>query len=234
MPRKKNVAPGWAEPWLHQVGKTGRSNEEISREACARGWPVSAATIGRRLLEIRGSRRSGKHGWTPPGARAPVAQPVAPVKAAEDAAKLVRLLEPNDEPDPQASAAYRATLSAEPDGEWSTATARATERLCLTRPDVREHLAAGHPVPEVLMGYHDTADELTDTCDVISAMGTPTGLATAALESTHSVLYEDAETDAEHDEDHVARARALLRLAAAELPGVQRETYSDRGPEPKS
>ncbi|MBK6463140.1 MAG: hypothetical protein IPF92_19355 [Myxococcales bacterium] len=60
---------------------------------------MSPATIGRRLHEIRGSRRSGKNGWTPPGARAPVAaiaQPVAETK------RLVSLLSegaPESEPD---------------------------------------------------------------------------------------------------------------------------------------
>ncbi len=77
------------EPVASPGGYTGRPNEQLSGEAAARGWRVSPATIGRRLHEIRGSRRSGKNGWTPPGARAPVAaiaQPVAETK------RLVSLL----------------------------------------------------------------------------------------------------------------------------------------------
>ena len=99
MTRPKKAAPAWANQWLHQVAYTGRPNERLAGEAAARGWRVSPATIGRRLHEIRGSRRSGKNGWTPPGARAPVAaiaQPVAETK------RLVSLLSegaPESEPD---------------------------------------------------------------------------------------------------------------------------------------
>ncbi|HRG95635.1 MAG TPA: hypothetical protein PLR99_05245 [Polyangiaceae bacterium] len=129
---------------------------ELAREAAAYGWTgMSAATIGRRLVEIRGSQRSGKHGWTPPAARRPVA-PVAPVVAqpAADADRLAALLleqaEAADSLDVDAERARLLSALCSAD-TWEDAAALELRLACLD-PAVAERLRfeAGETRPYAL------------------------------------------------------------------------------------
>lgn len=156
MARKRQQHSAAQAEWLEHFARTGRSAVEGAREAAARGWKgLSPATIGRRLVEIRGSQRSGKHGWTPPAARRPVAPAVAvaPVVAqpAADAARLVELLseaEANDSPDVDAERERILDALCDVD-TWEDAAALELELAC-TDPVIAERLEAGETRPYAL------------------------------------------------------------------------------------
>ena len=143
MARKRQQHSAAQEQWFQHVAKTGRSAVELAREAAAYGWTgMSAATIGRRLVEIRGSQRSGKNGWKPPAPKVavvPVAQPAA------EADRLAELLseqaEANDSPDVDAERERILAALCDVD-TWEAAAALELRLACLD-PVVAERLEAG-------------------------------------------------------------------------------------------
>lgn len=111
-PRRKKMSYD-GEALLEHCCRAGVPAPDTARRLRAAGHDISAATVGRRYQELRGSvRSSGK------AVRA-MARPVAPVQSAADAARLAALLQ-------EQAAAEPAAEADEPMAEW-LATLLATE-----------------------------------------------------------------------------------------------------------